>query len=602
MLLAAVVLAGGAGLAGCGGDDKSAAATAPPDIAATDRGKVRDGGTLRWAVDSPPATLNAFHADSDATTDRVAGAALPALFTLDPAGRPRRNPDYLRSAEVVRREPAQVVVYRLNPRARWTDGRPLGLADFRAQWEALSGRDRAYWTARNAGYDRIERVEQGRNDSEIQVVFAQPYADWRALFTPLYPKSATAGADAFNEDTRTALRATAGPYAPGGRDKRKGTVTLVRNPRWWGERPKLDRIVLTPVSRERRPAALADGRLDVAEIGPPEVESVRVAAGRGDGRAAAFRRIELRRSLAPGYTQLALNGGRGPLADDQVRRAVARAVDRTALAEAVLKPLELPARPPGSHLQLAGQPGYRDNSGALGRQDAGTARAMLAEAGWRPGAPGPGSAGSSETEVDAAPGEREDGAGRTGGTHRALPGDAQVLRKDGRPLTLDFVLPKGHGAEPLRTVADRIAQMLAAVGVRTRIEEVEGKTFFRDHVASGDYDLALYSWPATAFPATDARPIFAKPRPAPDGSLTVEQNYTGVGTDRIDQLFAQAAGELDEAAAQELMSRADARIWAAAGALPLYQRPEVVAARPQVVNAGAFGFATPRWQDMGFRR
>src|SRR5690606_35618168 len=97
--------------------------------------------------------------------------------------------------------------------------------------------------------------------------------------------------------------------------------------------------------------------------------------------------FEVRKSLEPAYTQLALNGAEGPLADERVRRAVARALDRRALAEAVLKPLGLPAEPVGSHLALAGQAAYADNSGALGDQDAKEARALLADAGWVPGGP-----------------------------------------------------------------------------------------------------------------------------------------------------------------------------------------------------------------------
>ncbi|MEU7197883.1 ABC transporter family substrate-binding protein [Streptomyces xinghaiensis] len=627
LLLTAALLAGLAGLTACGGgDDGSAAPTAPPDIAATPRDQVREGGTVRWAVDSAPATLNVFQADSDATTDRIAAAVLPALFTLDRAGRPQRNPDYLRSAEVVQHEPAQVVVYRLNPEAVWSDGRPLGVADFRAQWQALNGRDRAFWTARNAGYDRVARVEPGRDAHEIRVTFGTPYADWRSLFTPLYPRSATGGADAFNDVTRRTLKATAGPFTLRARDARKRTVTLVRDPRWWGDRARLDRLVLTAVPRERRVAALAGGKLDIAGIGRPEVEDIRTSVERRDASAAALRRIDVRRSLAPSYTQLALNGAEGPLADERVRRAVARAIDRSALAESVLKPLELPAAPPGSHVRLAGQPGYEDNSSALGGQDPAAAQAMLADAGWRTITAGPGTGDAGDRDAgnkdegkrdngpggdgtDEETGERAAEKGRTAGERagdkageRALPGNAHVLHKDGVPLTLEFVLPEERGTGQLRAVAERITQMLTAVGIRAEIEEVAGEKFFREHVASGDFDLALYSWPATAFPATDARPVFAKPRPAPDGSLTVEQNYTGVGTDRIDQLFEQAAAELDESVARELMSRADARIWAAAGAIPLYQRPELVAVRPGVVNAGAFGFATPRYQDVGFRR
>lgn len=176
------------------------------------------------------------------------------------------------------------------------------------------------------------------------------------------------------------------------------------------------------------------------------------------------------------------------------------------------------------------------------------------------------------------------------------------LGKDGKPLSLRFVLPSGPGSESLRSVGDKIAAMLDTIGIRTEITKVSDASYFQDHVASGDYDLALYSWPATAYPATDDRPIFAKPVPATDGSLLVEQNYTRVGTDHIDQLFDQAAGELDEGSARDLMKQADARIWAAAGSIPLYQRPQLVATDKKLVNVGAFGFGVPHYQDIGFKK
>ena len=106
----------------------------------------------------------------------------------------------------------------------------------------------------------------------------------------------------------------------------------------------------------------------------------------------------------------------------------------------------------------------------------------------------------------------------------------------------------------------------------------------------------------SVMPATDARPIFAKPAAAADGSLLVEQNYTRVGTNQIDQLFDQASKELDDGARNDLIKQADARIWAAAGSVPLYRRPQLVAAGDKVANAGAFGFQTPRYQDIGFER
>ncbi|MER7723912.1 ABC transporter family substrate-binding protein [Streptomyces sp. NPDC096323] len=746
-------------LAGCSsGSDKAAdsGVVVPQDIAPAARAQVADGGTVNWAIDAMPATLNAFQADADSATARITGALLPTLFPLDAKGRPRLNPDYLESAKVVEREPKQVVLYRLNQQAVWSDGREIGAPDFVAQWRALSGRDSAFWTARNAGYERIENIERGADDLEVKVTFAKPYADWRSLFSPLYPKQVTGSPDAFNDGARSTLKATAGPFRLRTVDKEAGSVTLARNPRWWGRTAKLDSLVFKAVEPQDRTEALTEGEVDIADVdaaaahriaqaardtggngAPPAhgpgseitpaqaLRSWALAHGSDDEVAAEaqeardekaraakayaaeqgeLRGYAVRKSLEPAYTQLALNGESGPLADDRVRRAVARALDRKQLADAVLRPLGLPAEPLGSHLALAGQPAYKDSSDALGRQDTKEAQALLAAAGWTregalkktdgtkagsegekqkdakkkeedkasekkagsatddgktSGAAGrepsrndglyivgddnkPGAAGGAATHVIApAPAAAVQSAallrqaGHLGGTgisedapalitaQDRQPGGAAgayapvgtaapaqgaadsargPLGKNGKPLTLRFVLPSGPGSASLRGVGDRIAAMLDTIGIRTEITKVPDDSYFRDHVASGDYDLALYSWPATAYPATDSRPIFAKPVAATDGSLLVEQNYTRVGTDHIDQLFDEAVSELDEKAARDLMKEADARIWAAAGSIPLYQRPQLVATDKKLANAGAFGFGAPHYQDIGFKK
>ncbi|QKW08949.1 ABC transporter family substrate-binding protein [Streptomyces sp. NA04227] len=775
-------------LAACSSDEKQAPSPARQDLGSADRGRVADGASARWAVDSLPSTFNVYQSDAEETTSRVAGAVLPSMFRLDASGRPTRDADFLESAKVVEDDP-QVVLYRLNQQAVWSDGREIGAADFVAQWRALSGRDSSYWTARNAGYNRIAKIERGDNDLEVRVTFKERYADWQSLFSPLYPKQVMGSPDAFNEKSREALKITAGPFAPQqGKDtaKKKGDdaesgdgvrsgsgfpeLTLVRNTRWWGERAKLDRLILAAVPADRRLEALRKGRIDIAALEPDDarrldqrrgaqaaggasaagpgklsaadaLRSWAVAHGSDEAAAekeravrekaerariafakeqAGLGRYELRKSLEPAFTQLALNGSSGPLTDDRVRKAVARAIDRAQLARSVLRPFGLPAEPVGSHLALAGQRGYADGSGALGAQDTAEAQALLADAGWVPGGPlrqddgdqetdarsdtrtergksdggdagsegddksksgkvssGRGDGKSAGAEVgsgaddgkspkNAARSTRDDHADTNKQTGRgdgdqtgrgdgdqtgkgadqrtgkevaeplraaphagrpegkpdqdkphsgpggapgayapkgtAAPGGSKagLLAKDGKAMTLRFVLPSGPGSQSLREVGARISRMLGRIGIRTQMVKVADDGYFRDHIASGEYDLALYSWPATAFPATDARPIYAKPVPGADGSLNVAQNYTRVGTDYIDQLFDKASTELDSGDVASLMRKADARIWAAAGSLPLYQGPQLVAVRRDLANVGAFGFEAPRYEDIGF--
>jgi peptide/nickel transport system substrate-binding protein len=253
----------------------------------------------------------------------------------------------------------------------------------------------------------------------------------------------------------------------------------------------------------------------------------------------------------------------------------------------VLKPLGLPILPLGNHLVLPSQDGYADHSSALGATDLQQAQALLADAGWRQSA--------------ARTGDQAAGPGRSAASGAlTVVEPSRAVTKSGKQLSLRFVLPAD--SPTLNDVGGRIAKMLSAIGIRTEITKVDGASYFQDHIAAGDFDLALYSWPGTAFPATDDTPIFAKPVPAPDGSLSVAQNYTRVGTDQIDQLLDRAGSELDAGTARGLTAQADSRIWAAAGSIPLYQRPAVVALRTTVANAGAFGFQTPRYQDLGFRK
>lgn len=265
-------------LAGCSSEDQAGKPLAGQDIAPAARARVADGGTLRWAVDAVPETLNTFQSDADAATGRIAQAVLPSMYRLNENGRPERNPDYLESAKVVETEPKQVVLYKLNQQAVWSDGREIGAADFAAQWRALSGKDTAYWTARNAGYDRIEKVERGANDLEVRVTFGRPYTDWRSLFSPLYPKDVMGTPDAFNDGARRKLKVTAGPFALKKVDRKDDEVTLARSPRWWGQPAKLTEIVLRAVPRDKRAAALAAGTIDLAELDPESAGRVTLAA------------------------------------------------------------------------------------------------------------------------------------------------------------------------------------------------------------------------------------------------------------------------------------------------------------------------------------
>ncbi|MFC9974939.1 ABC transporter family substrate-binding protein [Spirillospora sp. NPDC127200] len=539
---------------GCdGADGADGAATAPAgrppgsDVNPVPRDRVRDGGTLRWPVPEFPTQWNFHHANgSRGVVEQVVQGVLPYLMRSDAKAVPHPVPAYLRSARVVRTRPHQVVVYRLNPRARWSDGKPIGLADFAAQARALSGRDPRYQISNTTGYRRIQKVGRGAGPHEVKVVFDRPYADWRSLFSPLYPASTCADPAVFNGGWADRVPVSAGPFRVARIDRTAKSVTLVRDQGWWGRPAKLDRIVFRTMDTSAVPGAFANGEIDLMDIGVD---------------ASALRRAEhvpgavVRRAGAPDWRHFTLNAARPFLRDVRVRRAVMLAVDRRVIVRSSLADLGWPEQTLGNHFFVNTQEGYRDNSGDLGRYDPERARRLLDRAGW------------------------------------VRRGEYRV--KDGRTLALRFVVPATVPGG--KQEAELTRALLERVGVRVDIRPVPTDDLFDRYVTPGDFDIVPFSWLGTSFPLSPLRSVFARPRGG-----RIQQNYARAGTPEIDAAMDRAIGEVDQAKARRLVNEADRLIWELAIVLPLYQRPQIVATRGGLANLGAGGFYETAYEDIGF--
>jgi peptide/nickel transport system substrate-binding protein len=542
-LVLVLSLVGGCGSPGGGVPVRAIAAY---DVAPTPPDRVRDGGTLRLATTEFRSQWNYWHlGGADLDTARILGAMMPWLFRSDQNGRVTADPAYLVRAELTRTRPRQVITYDLNPKARWSDGTPLGYRDFQALWRACRGRDPAYPITTSTGYERIASVRRGTNDRQVVVTFARPFGEWRGLFSPLYPAGAITGPTAWSHAWVDRIPITAGPFRPERIDRTAGTLTIVRDPRWWGRRAKLDRVVFRYLARDAMPGAFASGEIDSFDAGAD---------------AAAYRRAErvpgsvVRRAAGPDFTQLTFNGAAPALADVNVRRAVAMAIDRRAIARSALAGLDTgPVRLLNDHAFVNTQEGYRDNAGPY---DPATAARLLDQAGWR----------------------------------RAGP----VRRKDGTPLTLRYVYPLSASAS--RQSGDLLRVMLARVGVRLDPRPVPDSDFFDRYLIPGAYDLAPFSWIGGPFPISGLEPIYSRPR-GPDP----RQNVARVGSPRLDAVLRRATGELDPAVARKYADEADRMIWSEVHSSTLYQRPEIVPTRRTLVNWGAFGLSSPLWTDVGFQ-
>ena len=147
------------------------------------------------------------------------------------------------------------------------------------------------------------------------------------------------------------------------------------------------------------------------------------------------KRFQVVFNASRGKTILAINNKRKPLDDVRVRRAIAAAIDRKAVIEAVADGRGIPI---GSHY-VPGAPGYIDTTG-INAYNVEKAKQLLAEAGVK------------------------------------------------TPLELDFVLPPPPYA---RQGGELIAAQLAKVGIVAKIQNVEWAQWMSGTYGNKNYDLSL---------------------------------------------------------------------------------------------------------------
>ncbi|GAA1621143.1 ABC transporter family substrate-binding protein [Nonomuraea maheshkhaliensis] len=541
------VRGGGSGLQDSPGDERTIRAF---DINPQPRENVKDGGTLRWGINEFPTQWNRNQVDGNlAMAAVVSNALLPSPFVSDEKAEISIDRDYVLSAEVSDQRPKQVVTYTLNPKAKWSDGKPITWADYEAQWRALSGRDPAYRIASSTGYQDIEKVARGKDDFEVVVTFGKPFGDWQALFGPLLPASTNRSAQAFNDAWVNKIPVTAGPFKFGGFDQTAKTITLVRDDAWWGNRAKLDKIIYRASEQDSLIGAFGNGELDIIDVGP---------SAPGYARAKSTVGAQVRQAAGPDFRHFTFNGASELLKDREVRQAVQLGINRQAIAQSDLQGLDWPITLLNNHFFMNTQEGYQDNAGALGAYNPERAKQLLDAAGWK------------------------------------LHGS--VRQKNGEPLDLRFVVPSG--VQISKAEGELAQSMLAQIGVKLTIKAVPSDDFFSKYVIPGNFDITPFAYIGTPFPVSSSYAIYAK---AEDGK-SWNANFGRTGSAEIDQAMSRAAQSLDPVRARAATNAADALLWKEVNVLPLYQRPQNVAVRETLANVGARGFFDLRYEDIGFTR
>ncbi|WP_067532404.1 ABC transporter family substrate-binding protein [Nocardia crassostreae] len=506
---------------------------------------LQDGGNLRLEVSSFPSTFNYLHIDGgDSDTSAIIAPTMPSNFTSNAAGELTVDHNFYTDIQLTGTSPQQVT-FTLNPKAVWSDGSPITWEDLRSQWQALNGSNPEYLINYSSGFDRVAKVERGVDDRQAIVTFDKPYSEWKQLYGILYPKQITGTPEAFENAARNDAPLSAGPFMITNIDRTANRITLSRNPKWWGDTPKLDTITFSVLANEALLPAIQNNEIDYAYMsGLENVTGAKNSAG-----------VEIRRAAEPSWSHITFNGAPSSLLEDvKLRQAIAKAIDRQAIVENSQYGIVDNPKPLNNHIFMAGQKGYQDNSAPIAFDPDADAR-MLDELGW------------------------------------VLPPGGDVREKDGRKLELRNVM---YQQDRWVDTAKIVQQNLQKVGVKMNIQTVPGTGLFPQVIDPGNFELAQFSWVGSTLPIGALPQIYAY------DPENLQGNKARIGSAELNALIDHTISELDPEKAIELANQCDKMIFEEIYSLPLQQASGTYAARINLANWGAFGLSSPDYTKVGF--
>ncbi|MCZ6763523.1 MAG: peptide ABC transporter substrate-binding protein [Alphaproteobacteria bacterium] len=423
--------------------------------------------------------------------------------------------------------------YKIRDDAVWADGTPVTTRDVLFTWEI--GRHPESGVAASELYTDIEKIEahddrrftlfnkkrscdyQGINDFELipahidEANFAEP-REYRTR-------------SAFETDT-TNPGLYMGPYMVTALEF-GASITLERNPNWWGKTPRFDRVIFKIIENTAAlEANLLSGDIDyiAGEDGITLDQALAFEAKHGEDYNVVFRSGLI-------YEHIDLRQEDPILSDIRVRRALAYGADREGIAEQLFKghqPVAHGAINPLDEVYYDGVPKYGF--------DPVRAAELLDEAGW--------------TEL------------RDGVRHNAA----------GDPLTIEIMTTAGNRVR--ETVEQILQSMWRDIGVDLRIRNEPARVFFGQTTRQRRFHhMAMYAW-VSAPKSIPLSTLHSTMIPTVENNYS-GQNYPGYASDEMDEVIDRLQVECAEATQTELWNRLQTLYAEDLPVLPLYFRANV---------------------------
>jgi peptide/nickel transport system substrate-binding protein len=410
-------------------------------------------------------------------------------------------------------------------------------------------------TGSTVGYRQIASVTPGTKGRSVTVVFKTPYADWQSLFNDLLPAHVLerTGWSPPCTTLDPAIDLSAGPFMLGNVVAGK-EVVLVRNPKWWGQAPSLQTIIVRIASGPAQLSQwLASGSVDVALPTGYHERFLQAITSQPS--------VISQSQLSTTFLQLEFSTTSPLTSTADLRLAVAHAIDRQSLINQVVGWADSTIVPAESHLYAQNQPGYPGH------------RPPPLQVSSQPGATSTTVSSASPTstlfppDADLAATTRLFGAAgvfRVGtGPRKLLTGTSYSLR-----LAVD-------AADTWATqTAIVLASQLKAAGVGVRVEDAPTAQAAGLDLAVGKADIALipmHSSPYSSQALAWYTPLLGTP--GSDGS----QDWSNFNDPTVNALLEKASQQLNPVDAGPLYSQVDAELWQQMVSLPLFTQPSVLA-------------------------
>jgi peptide/nickel transport system substrate-binding protein len=510
----------------------SIVAVTPAMSGASTKASSSSGGTATMALDENLAGFNInTSAASEFVLQEIMNMVWPQAFIVSNKLQPVMNNQLLESASVTGESP-QTVVYKLNPKAVWSDGTPITADDFIYNWQAQSGNTsytdidgKPYDDASTAGYNQISSVVGlCPNGQTVTVTFKPSFTDWRSLFTDIVPAhvARTAG---WNTGFVGPQQAISGSWYTITSYNANQSLVLTRNPTYWGTPGKLNKIVFQFFGDDSQLVpALQNKEINIFNPSTLNLSIVQNSAQVPNTKTATLPGLE--------FEHFDFNQADPYLAKLQVREAIAHGVNRQSIITRTVGEIEKGITPLGSRMLVPSQKGYKGTSYAFSTSQS---QNLLKEAGFKKASDG-------YVQPDYGP-------------------------QKGKDLTFTIQSTSGN---TIRSQTEELFQaQMKAIGIKINIQNYDANTFFGTNLPNGTYQIAEFAWVTTPF-VSGNQPIYCS---YTNGS-NCDENWTHSANADVDKLM--ASGSAAPSASQEFedYNKADAILWQNMVTLPLYQKPQ----------------------------